>query len=80
MNRSLVGFVGVIVGAMVARIPTAVADVHAAPERDLVVDEHELLVVRARERMARVEAEVHAPMRPPSELHERQQLARLAAA
>jgi hypothetical protein len=52
-----------------------VRDVHPAHECDLVVDRDDLLVLRSTDRVARIEPEMHAPMRAPTELHQRQQLA-----
>jgi hypothetical protein len=64
-----------ILRQMLRGVPARVRHVHAPDERDLVVDDHELLVMGSRERMARVEPEVDAPVRVPAEANDRQQLA-----
>jgi hypothetical protein len=50
---------------VLARVPALVGEVEAARERELVVDDDDLLVVRPRHRMRVVEAEVDAPVRLP---------------
>ena len=64
-----------LVAGVRARVPAPLREVEAADERDGVVDDDHLLVVRRADRMARVEAEREPPVRAPVELVEGQPFA-----
>ena len=64
-----------IVRAVVRGVPAPRREVEPAHEREPVVDDDDLLVVRARERVAAVEPEVHPPMALPAEAVQRRELA-----
>jgi hypothetical protein len=64
-----------VVGPVSGRVPAPGGEIESADERQPVVDEDDLLVVRARQRVRVVVAQVHAPMRVPREPVERRKLA-----
>jgi hypothetical protein len=61
--------------AVLLRVPAAQREIHAAAERDLVVDHDGLLVVRGAERQMTVEQDVDAARLPPAEHPLREELA-----
>jgi hypothetical protein len=64
-----------LVGEMLARIPPALRDIQSADERNGIVDDDDLLVVRRINRVRRVEPEGKAAVRAPVELVHRQPFA-----
>ena len=64
-----------LAAGVLGRVPAAVREIETADERDRIVDDDDLLMVRRAERMLVVEAEVQAPVRAPVELVERQPFA-----
>src|SRR5262249_4432551 len=64
-----------VVGRVIACVPAAAGEIDAAVERHGVVDDHDLLVVRAADRVRVVVAELHATVWLPAEPVERPPLA-----
>ena len=66
-----------LVGSMLRRVPALAGQVDASAKRDRIVDDDDLLVMRAAGRMRVVELQVHAPMRfpAPSPSHGRRRFA-----
>ena len=58
-----------------ARVPAMAGQIDAAAERELVVDDDDLLMVRAADGMAIVEAEPDAARHPPAEPPSRERIA-----
>ena len=60
---------------MRARVPSVAGQIDAAAERELIVNDHDLLMVAAADRMAVVEAESHAARHSPAESPSRERIA-----